>query len=117
MTSSEDRELIASAVDADPCHRIIITHGTDTMPETAAHLIARDVVKKKTVVLTGALLPALFAATDAIFQHRLCPSGAVQSLPRRLYRHERPYLRRCQSTQKPRRGPIRRDLASPGSRF
>ncbi len=82
--TDEDRELIARAVDADPCHRIIITHGTDTMPETAAHLIARGVAKEKTVVLTGALLPALFAATDAIFNIG-CALGAVQSLPPGVY--------------------------------
>lgn len=82
MTSSmRNRELIASAVDADPCHRIIITHGTDTMPETAAHLIARDVVKKKTVVLTGALLPALFAATDAIFNIGCAPLARCSLFP------------------------------------
>ena len=60
-----DRDLIASAVrDADES-RIVITHGTDTMTETARVLAAA--VPDKTVVLTGALSPARFAESDANF--------------------------------------------------
>ncbi len=62
----EDRERLAQTVATDPCRRIIITHGTDTMPETARHIIAHGGAKDKTVVLTGALLPAMFSATDAV---------------------------------------------------
>jgi L-asparaginase len=56
---------------------VIITHGTDTMPETARHIIAHGGAKDKTVVLTGALLPAMFSATDAVFNLG-CALGAVQ---------------------------------------
>jgi len=72
-----DRELIAETVAADPCRMIIITHGTDTMPETARHIISHGGAKGKTVVLTGALLPAMFNATDAVFNIG-CALGAVQ---------------------------------------
>ena len=75
--TDEDRALIAETVAADPCRMIIITHGTDTMPETARHIIAQGGAKDKTVVLTGALLPAVFSATDAVFNIG-CALGAVQ---------------------------------------
>ena len=48
-----------------PETRIVITHGTDTMAETAQVLAAQ--VPDKTMVLTGALSPARFAETDANF--------------------------------------------------
>jgi L-asparaginase len=59
-----DRALIRRAVDEAEDERIVITHGTDTMPETAAALAG---VQGKTVVLTGALHPARFRWSDAIF--------------------------------------------------
>ncbi|PLK27471.1 asparaginase domain-containing protein [Novosphingobium sp. TH158] len=60
-----DRTLIASAAREAPEARVVITHGTDTMTETAK-VIASE-VPGKTVVLTGALSPARFAETDAPF--------------------------------------------------
>ena len=60
-----DRALIASAAREAPEHRIVVTHGTDTMTQTAKMLAAE--VPGKTVVLTGALSPARFAETDANF--------------------------------------------------
>ncbi|WP_320193897.1 asparaginase domain-containing protein [uncultured Desulfobacter sp.] len=75
--TDEDRERIAQTVAADPCRKIIITHGTDTMPETARHIIGHGGAKDKIVVLTGALLPAMFNATDAVFNLG-CALGAVQ---------------------------------------
>lgn len=60
----EDRARIRSAVVETSASRIVITHGTDTMTETARAL--RD-VSGKTVVLTGALSPARFAESDAMF--------------------------------------------------
>lgn len=60
-----DRALIASAAQAAPETRIVITHGTDTMTQTAA--VLASAAPGKTVVLTGALSPARFAETDAPF--------------------------------------------------
>jgi L-asparaginase len=60
-----DRTLIASAARVAPETRIVITHGTDTMAETAKVLAAE--VPGKTICLTGALSPARFAETDAPF--------------------------------------------------
>jgi L-asparaginase len=72
-----DRALIARTVKDSTASRILITHGTDTMVETAATLCA---IQGKTVVLTGALQPALFKTSDAIFNIGYA-LGALQSLP------------------------------------
>jgi L-asparaginase len=59
-----DRAAIRAAVVAAPERHILITHGTDTMPETARALTG---IPDKVVVLTGGLYPARFRWTDAIF--------------------------------------------------
>lgn len=59
-----DRILIRDRVAAAPESHIIITHGTDTMTETAKLLSA---IPGKTVVLVGALAPARFGESDASF--------------------------------------------------
>ena len=59
-----DRALIAAAVRQAPEAHVVITHGTDTMTETAKALAD---IAGKTIVLTGALSPARFAETDAPF--------------------------------------------------
>ena len=59
-----DRALICARVAAAPESHVVITHGTDTMTETAKHLAA---IPGKTVVLVGALAPARFGESDAHF--------------------------------------------------
>ena len=59
-----DRAAIRAAVEAAPERHVLITHGTDTMPETARALLG---IRDKVVVLTGGLYPARFRWTDAIF--------------------------------------------------
>ncbi len=59
-----DREQIRNAVQASQAARIVITHGTDTMTNTALALVGID---GKTIVLTGAMQPARFRFTDAVF--------------------------------------------------
>jgi len=59
-----DRALILAAAREAPERRIVVTHGTDTMTETAKTLAA---IEGKTIVLTGALAPARFAESDASF--------------------------------------------------
>ncbi len=78
--TAEDRALIASAAREAPESRIVVTHGTDTMTETAKVLASE--VPGKTIVLTGALSPARFAETDAPFNlgmafaaAQTCPPG------------------------------------------
>jgi L-asparaginase len=64
LTDADRAEIAHRAAEA-PEGRIVITHGTDTMTETAKALA--EAVPGKTVVLTGALSPARFAETDAPF--------------------------------------------------
>jgi len=72
-----DRLAIHSTIkDSDASH-VLITHGTDTMVKTA--LMLSDIAGK-TMVLTGALNPARFRDSDAVFNIG-CAVGAVQSLP------------------------------------
>ncbi|HZV17506.1 MAG TPA: asparaginase domain-containing protein [Sphingobium sp.] len=59
-----DRDLIRRRVVAAETTRIVITHGTDTMTDTARALAD---VPGKTIVLVGALAPARFAESDASF--------------------------------------------------
>ena len=75
--TDEDRAIIRSACEQAPETRILVTHGTDTICETAAFLTG---LPGKTIVLTGALAPARFRVTDAIFNLGLA-LGAVQSMP------------------------------------
>jgi len=61
----QDRELIAMNCSRASEDKIIITHGTDTMVETAAVIASK--VKDKTVVLTGAMIPYKFGSSDGLF--------------------------------------------------
>lgn len=79
--TDEDRVLIRRAVEAEPARQVLITHGTDTMPETATALLG---IANKTIVLTGAMRPAPFRNSDAAFNVG-CALGAVQSLPSGVY--------------------------------
>ncbi len=79
--TEEDRQLIRRRVEADPCARIVITHGTDTMVQTALTLLG---VSGKTIVLTGSMQPARFKVTDASFNIGTA-IGAVQGLPPGVY--------------------------------
>jgi len=63
--SEADRELIAENCKKVNEDRIIITHGTDTMVETARVIAMR--VKGKTIVLTGAMIPYKFGSSDGLF--------------------------------------------------
>ena len=77
----KERNLIHATVEASDASHILITHGTDSMKETAKVL---EAVEGKTMVLTGALNPARFRDSDAIFNIG-CAVGAVQSLQPGVY--------------------------------
>lgn len=72
-----DRQAIHAAITTSDATRVLITHGTDTMVKTALMLVD---IPDKTIVLTGALNPARFRDSDAVFNIG-CAVGAVQSLP------------------------------------
>jgi L-asparaginase len=76
-----DRELLRDAIAAQPARHVLVTHGTDTMVETAKVLAG---VPGKTIVITGALNPAGFRGSDAEFNIGTAV-GAVQSLPAGVY--------------------------------
>jgi len=79
--SVEDRDLIRATIAAQPARHILVTHGTDTMVETA-HVL--EALTDRTIVLTGALSPARFRGSDAEFNVGTAV-GAVQSLPPGVY--------------------------------
>lgn len=64
MTDQQRREIAQSCYET-PEQQILITHGTDTMPETA-RVIAHE-VSDKTIVLTGAMIPYRFGSSDGMF--------------------------------------------------
>jgi L-asparaginase len=63
--TGEDRELIARQCNSCEESQIVITHGTDTMTETADLLSEK--VFNKTIVLTGAMIPIKFGSSDGLF--------------------------------------------------
>lgn len=80
--TSRDRARILSACRRAPESRIVITHGTDTMAETAA-VLGRG-LRGKTVVLTGAMRPYRVGSSDGLFNLGSAVSYA-QSLPPGVY--------------------------------
>ena len=77
-----DRENIYKTCAKVKEKSIVITHGTDTMELTARHLGER--IKNKTIVLTGAMIPYKFGASDGIFNLASALSFA-QALPFGVY--------------------------------
>jgi L-asparaginase len=79
--TDDDRALIVQRVGACTCERVLITHGTDSMVQTAQSL---RMVPDKTIVLVGSLSPARFKGTDAEFNIGFA-FAAVQTLPPGVY--------------------------------
>lgn len=79
--SDEDRQLIRRTIETAECSRFVVTHGTDTMIQTAKALAG---IPDKVIVLTGAMQPARFRQTDAVF-NIACAVTAVQLLPEGVY--------------------------------
>jgi len=82
MTEDDRHSISQACYDAND-KQIIITHGTDTMVETA-HAIASNLAADKTVVLLGAMVPYQFKQSDALFNLG-CAMAAVQILPSGVY--------------------------------
>jgi L-asparaginase len=80
--TEDDRRLIAQHCAAARESRIVVTHGTDTMVETASVLAAE--VKNKTIVLTGAMVPYKFGSSDGMFNLGSA-IAFVQTLPPGVY--------------------------------
>lgn len=78
----EDREQILESCLASGENQIVITHGTDTMVDTAEVLGQR--IKEKTIVLLGAMIPYTLKTSDALFNLG-CAISAVQCLNAGVY--------------------------------
>jgi len=90
-----DRQLIVRRCGEVPEERIVITHGTDTMEQTAAALGA-GLAANKTVVLTGAMVPYTFGSSDGIFNlgtalafAQTLPPGVYVAMNGRYFRWDR----------------------------
>ncbi|MDO7598210.1 MAG: asparaginase domain-containing protein [Pseudomonadota bacterium] len=78
---NSDREIIREAILSEKSHKIIVTHGTDTMIATAELL---QNIPNKTIVLTGSMYPAQYRDSDAVFNLGCALTGA-QTLPPGVY--------------------------------
>lgn len=84
MTDKHRTHIAEMAEEVDETS-IVVTHGTDTMPETARFLRARKLLSEKTIVLTGAMLPySVGDESDAMFNLGTATAFA-QSLPAGVY--------------------------------
>ncbi len=79
-----DRSVLCAAIDGLAGRHVVVTHGTDTMPETAAFLDAHLSAADQTVVLTGAMQPASMAVSDAAYNLGAAMT-TVQLLPAGVY--------------------------------
>lgn len=80
----EDRALIIYNCRRTPSDRILITHGTDRMVETARHLAEADITSK-TIVLTGAMVPYAFGTSSDGFFNLGSALAFAQVLPPGVY--------------------------------
>jgi len=81
MTDVDRQRILKSCLEAEE-DRLLITHGTDTMAETAR--VLGPVVRDKTVVLTGAMVPFKFGSSDGLFNLGSA-LAFVQTLPPGVY--------------------------------
>ena len=81
MTSEDRKEILKKCIECLE-NKIIVTHGTDTMVETAQVLGKH--ARGKTIVLVGAMIPYAFGASDALFNLG-CAFSAVQALFQGVY--------------------------------
>ena len=79
----EDRAIVVDHCKKTVENKILITHGTDTMVETA-RAIAKGGIKNKTIVFTGAMVPYTFGSSDGLFNLG-CALAFVQTLPAGIY--------------------------------
>jgi L-asparaginase len=89
---AEQRARILAACLASPESRILVTHGTDTMVETAAVLAQGLAGSARTVVLTGAMVPFAFGSSDGLFNLgsalsfvQLLPAGVFVAMNGRCF--------------------------------
>jgi L-asparaginase len=82
--SDADRQAIVQNCRQCTETKVVITHGTDTMVDTAAALATAGGIEGKTIVLTGAMIPYAFGSSDGMFNLGSALS-LVQTLPPGVY--------------------------------
>ena len=89
-----DRRLVVESCRASPEARIVVTHGTDTMAETARAIQAANL--GKTIVLTGAMVPYAFGSSDGLFNlgsalsfAQVLPAGVYVAMNGRVFAGDR----------------------------
>jgi len=92
--TDEDRTTIVEHCERCEENHIVITHGTDTMVETARVLAAA--ISNKTIVLTGAMIPYAFGSSDGLFNLgsalsfvQVLPPGVYVAMNGRYFRWDR----------------------------
>ncbi len=80
-----DREIIVHNCKMAKTHKIIITHGTDKMVQTAVQLAKEDNLKEKTIILTGAMIPYAFGTSSDGFFNLGASLAFVQTLAPGVY--------------------------------
>tara|TARA_A100001011_G_C14025349_1_gene721250 strand:- start:409 stop:813 length:405 start_codon:yes stop_codon:yes gene_type:complete len=81
MSNAERKYIVQKCID-ESTKQIVITHGTDTMVKTATLLAEAKI--KKTIILTGAMIPVKFGSSDGLFNMGSALSF-VQALPFGVY--------------------------------
>ena len=81
--SSNERDYIISKCADEMCNQIIITHGTDTMVNTAKKIAY--VIKNKTIILTGAMIPYAFGSSSDGFFNLGSALSFAQTLQNGIY--------------------------------
>ncbi len=79
MTEEDRKKIVHNCLEANE-DNIVITHGTDTMVETAKVLASKNI--NKTIVLTGAMIPYVFRSSDGLFN---LGAAFAQTLPSGVY--------------------------------
>jgi len=92
--TEDDRRRVVEACRTCEQRRVVVTHGTDTMAETARALCAAGI--EKTVVLTGAMIPYAFGSSDGLFNlgsalsfAQVLPAGVYVAMNGRCFSGER----------------------------
>jgi L-asparaginase len=91
--TAEDRAAVRTVIAGQACPRVVVTHGTDTMIETA---LALRGLEGRTIVLTGSMQPARFRVSDAEFNlgaaviaAQVLPPGVYVAMNGRIFNPER----------------------------
>ena len=84
--TEDDRRIIAKACESTQAKKILITHGTDTMVETARYIASHNVelIQQKAIVLVGAMVPQTVRQSDANFNIGFA-LGALSSIESGIY--------------------------------